>query len=59
MSNIIYNLFFLAITIVIFIKTVSYALYELNSNHNKYGCYVIIILTIIAITFSNIMIWIR
>lgn len=54
------NLKFLVIilSILIFIKTLSYGIFEIKEN-NKCGGITVIILSIVSLTLPNIMVWLR
>lgn len=59
MNSIIYNLFFLVITIFILLKVVGYAIYEIHQLNNKVGGITIISFSILVVVFANIMMWLR
>ena len=46
------------ISVIIFIKTLSYGIFELK-NKNKLGGIVIIFISVISLTFPNIMVYIK
>lgn len=47
------------LTIWICIKTVSYGLFEIKTNHNKIGGVAVIILGFISVIFPNVMLYIK
>lgn len=53
----VYNIFFLVITLYVFLKTIGYGIYELKENNNIPGFICIIVLSLFSIIFSNIMMW--
>ena len=46
-------------SILVFVRTVSYAIYEINKGKNKKGGVAIIIIAFISIILPNIFIWIK
>lgn len=46
------------LTFFVFLKTVSYGIFEYKQN-NKFGSYIIFLLSIISLVLPNIMIFIR
>lgn len=59
MTNIIYDLIFLLISIFILLKAIGYAIYEIKELNNKVGGITIISSSILVIIFANIMMWIH
>ena len=59
MPTFIYHILFSIISIYILLKTIGYALYEINTIQNKYGGIVIITFSIFVVIFSNIMVWLN
>ena len=59
MTNIIYDLIFLLISIFILLKAIGYAIYEIKELNNKVGGITIISFSILVILFANIMMWIH
>lgn len=59
MTNIIYDLTFLLISIFILLKAIGYAIYEIKKLNNKVGGITIISFSILVIIFANIMMWIH
>lgn len=59
MTNIIYDLIFLLISIFILLKAIGYAIYEIKKLNNKVGGITIISFSILVIIFANIMMWIH
>lgn len=53
------RILFFIISIFIFLKTVSYGIYEFKNNKNKFGGTLITILAFVTIVFFNIMAFIR
>ena len=49
----------LILSIIIFIKTTSYGIYELNENNNKLGGVVVISIATISLILPNIIVYIR
>ena len=47
------------LTLVICIKTISYGLYEIKNNNNKFGGIFVIIFAIISSIFPNIIVFIK
>ncbi len=59
MLSIIYHLIFLFASIYIFLKLIGYAIYEINTQNNKYGGIAIISFSLVVVIFSNVMVWIN
>lgn len=59
MTNIIYDLIFLLISIFILLKAIGYAIYEIKELNNKVGGITIISFSILVVIFANIMMWIH
>ena len=57
MFSIIYHVLFLVISLFILMKTIGYALYEINTIKNKIGGIVVISFSILVVIFSNVIIW--
>lgn len=53
-----YILIFL-ISLIIFADAISYAIYEIKNNQNKFGGICIIVLSVVALIFPTVMIVIR
>lgn len=52
-----YHILFLIFTTYVFTKSVSYGLYEIKEQKNKFGGIIVIIFTIFSVIFSNIVVW--
>ena len=59
MTDLIYRIVFMLITVLIIFNSISYAIYEIKHENNKYGGICVIVLTVFSSIFSNIMVWIR
>ena len=59
MTNIIYDLIFLLISVFILLKAIGYAIYEIKELKNKVGGITIISFSILVVIFANIMMWIK
>ena len=59
MSNIIYDIIFLLISLYILLKAIGYGIYELKEKENKTGGTTVIVFSILVVIFSNIMIFLR
>lgn len=57
MTITIFLILFLIASIFILLKIIGYALYEINTLHNKIGGIVTIIFSCLVIIFSNIVAW--
>ena len=57
MSNIVYHVLFLIISLYILLKTIGYALYEINTIKNKAGGITIITFSLLVVLFSKVMVW--
>jgi hypothetical protein len=49
----------LILSIIIFIKTTSYGIYELKGNNNKSGGIVVICIASLALLLPNVVVYIR
>lgn len=47
------------LSIIIFLKTLNYGIFEIKKNSNTIGGITVIILAIISLIFPNIMVYIR
>jgi len=47
------------LSIVIFIKTTSYGIYELKENNNKLGGVVVISIAVISLVLPNVVVYFR
>lgn len=59
MKTLFINIIFLLFTVFIFIRTISYALYEIKEENNSFGGISLIVLTFFSIIFADIMVWIN
>ena len=46
-------------TICVFIRTVSYAMFEIKTQKNKIGGTAVIVVAVISLVLPNIFIWVR
>lgn len=53
------KLLVLILSIIIFIKTTSYGIYELNENNNKIGGITVICIASLSLILPNVVIYIR
>lgn len=51
--------FFAIISILFFIRTISYGIFEIKKNNNTLGGIVVFIIALIGLIFPNILIWIN
>ncbi len=51
--------FFAIISILFFIRTISYGIFEIKKNNNTLGGIVVFIIALIGLIFPNIVIWIN
>ncbi len=58
MKTLFINIIFLLFTVFIFIRIISYALYEIKEENNSFGGISLIVLTFFSIIFADIMVWI-
>jgi len=49
----------LILSIIIFIKTTSYGLYELKENNNKSGGIIVIAIAVFALILPNVVVYFR
>lgn len=57
--NFLFYIVFIITTVFILVKTISYGLYEINTENNKSGGIAIIVFSILVIVFTNVMVFIR
>lgn len=57
--NLLYHIIFVIITLFILIKTIFYGLYEINTQNNKNGGISVILFSIVAVVFTNIISFLR
>ncbi len=57
--NFLFHLIFIIITIFILLKTIFYGLYEINTENNKSGGITVIVFSILAVAFTNIIVFFR
>ncbi len=57
LSNIIYHIFFLVLSLSILLKVIGYGLYEINTLKNKSGGIVVITTSVFVVIFSNVMVF--
>ncbi len=56
MNTIFINFIFFIFTLIIFVKTIGYAMYEIRHENNLYGGIAIIVFCFISIIFYNIVV---
>ena len=59
MFNIVYIFIFIFISFIILLKAISYGLYEIRNENNKYGGITVICFSILVTIFVNIVVLIR
>ena len=59
MSNIVYHVLFLIISLYILLKAIGYAWYEINTIKNKSGGITVIAFSVIVVILSNVMVWLN
>ena len=57
--NLLYHFIFIIVSIFILLKTIFYALYEINTQNNKYGGIAIICFSVLVVVFANIIVFIK
>ena len=57
MLNTIFYVFFLIVSVFILMKTIGYAIYEINTQKNKSGGIVVICFSTLVVIFSNLMVY--
>lgn len=57
--NFIYHFIFIAVTVFVLLKTISYGLYEIKAQNNKYGGISVIVFSIVVVIFANIISFLR
>lgn len=55
MTNFLYDILFLIISIYILLKAIGYGIYEIKEKENKTGGITVITFSIFVVIFSNIM----
>lgn len=59
MINLIFHIIFFVTSIYVFLKSIFYSIYEIQTQNNKSGGIGLIILSTIIIIFSNIIVFIQ
>ena len=52
-----YHITFLLLSIYVLVKSISYGVYEINSEENKFGGHLVIWITVFIVIFDNIVVW--
>lgn len=50
------NIIFIVFSVIVFIKTISYGIFEIKKNNNTFGGIVIFLIALFALIFPNIII---
>ena len=58
MNNSFISFVFTLFTLSLLIRIISYGIYEIKNEKNKFGGVTIIVFSIAVIIFSNIMVWV-
>lgn len=59
MLNTTYKILFSLFTIYIFIESVSYSIFEINEQKNKFGGTCLLIFNLFCFILSNIIVWLN
>ena len=57
LSSIVYHILFLIFSLYILLRTIGYALYEINTIQNKVGGISVIVFSVLVVIFSNVIVW--
>ena len=57
MLTLFYHITFLLLSIYVLVKCISYGIYEINSEENKFGGHLVIWITVFIVIFDNIVVW--
>ena len=57
MLNIFVDIIFTIFTLFVFLKSLSFGIYEINQENNKSGGITVIFFSLACILFSNVMVW--
>ena len=57
MLSIFYHIAFFIISSYVLTKSISYAIYEIKNEQNKFGGNIVIVFTIFCFIFTNIVVW--
>lgn len=57
MFNISYHILFSIFTVYILLESISYAVFEIKKQQNKFGGTCVILFSMFCIIFSNIVVW--
>ncbi len=57
MLSLAYHVLFLIFTIYVLIRSISYGLYEIQQEGNKFGGELVIVFSVFSVVFSNIIVW--
>ncbi len=57
MLTLFYHIAFLVVSIYVLIKSISYGIYEIKKQKNKFGGNLVIWTTVLIVIFDNIVVW--
>ena len=57
MLTLFYHITFLLLSIYVLVKSISYGIYEITSEDNKFGGHLVIWVTVFIVIFDNIVVW--
>ena len=57
MLTLFYHITFLLLSIYVLVKSISYGVYEITSEKNKFGGHLVIWVTVFIVIFDNIVVW--
>lgn len=57
MLDILYHIVFLLFTIYVLIESISYAIFEIKQQNNKFGGSCVIAFSIFCVVLGNIVVW--
>lgn len=59
MLNLLYHILFLLFTLYVLIESISYAIFEIREQNNKFGGTCVIAFSVFCVVFSNVVVWIN
>ena len=57
MLTLFYHITFLLLSLYVLVKSISYGIYEITAEKNKFGGHLVIWLTLFIVIFDNIVVW--
>ena len=59
LASMVFHVLFLLVSVFICLKTIGYAMYEINTLHNKLGGIAVIAFSVLVVLFTNVIVWLN